>query len=119
MRRADRDVDAIVLRELRELRVQAVSARDHRGGHPVDAPDAGAAAQGFEDLVQRAGEVPERHLLAEHRAEAARVRQRADQGISRLAPRSALKLKPVPLNLLTRRMVDLGRRRAAAALLAD
>ena len=119
MRRADRDVDAVVLGELRELRVQPVRARDHRGRHPVDPPHQARAAQTGQDLVDRAGEMPEGHLLTEHGAEPARVRQHADEDVSGLLPRRDGQLEPVPLDLLARGVIDLRCRRPAAPLLAD
>jgi hypothetical protein len=72
--RADRDLDAVVLGQLRRLDRQPVGAGDHDRGHPVGAPHPGRAAQRDQDIVDRAGEVPERHLLAQHAAEAPRVR---------------------------------------------
>ena len=69
--------------------------------------------------MRRAGQVPEGHLLAEHRPEPAGMRQRADEHVRRLPPRRVRQLEPVPLDLLTRRMVDLRRRRPPAPLLTD
>lgn len=69
--------------------------------------------------MQRAGQGPEGHLLAEHGAPAAGVRQRANQDVGRLAPGRVGQLEPVPLDLLPGRVIDLCRRRPAATLLAD
>jgi hypothetical protein len=69
MRWADRDIGAVMLGDLRELRVEPVGIRNHRGRHPVDPPDEAGATEAEQDLVQRAGHVPERHLLAEQATE--------------------------------------------------
>lgn len=118
-RRADRDLDAVVLGRLGRIGGQAVGAGDHDRRHPVGPPDPGGAAEGDEHAVHRLGEVPEGHLLAEHAAEAPRVRQRAEQQERRRSPRRVVQLKPVPLDLLAGRVVDLDRHRAAAMVLAD
>ena len=67
MRGAHGDVDAVVLGQLRELRVQPVGARDHRGRHPVHPPHPSGAAQGGEGVMHRTGDVAEGHLLTDHR----------------------------------------------------
>ncbi len=92
-----------MLGDLRELRVQPVSARDHRARHPADPPHEAAATKPGEDLVGRAGQVPERDLLAEHRPEPARMRQRPDQQIRRLLPRRDRQLQPIPVQRTTAR----------------
>ena len=120
-RRADSDLDAVVLGQLRRLDGQAVRPGDHNRGHPVGAPHPGRAAQRDQHVVRGAGEMPEGHLLAQRAAEASRVRQRPDQREARLAPGHVLgrELQPVPLDLLARRVLDLDRHPIAAALPAD
>ncbi len=97
--------------------MEAVGARDHDRRHPISPPHLRAAAQTNDDLVRGGRQVPKGHLLAEHAAEPAGVRQRADQHEPRLAPRRDRQLQPVPLNLLARRVVDLDRRRLPGPVL--
>jgi len=115
------DTTAVVLGRLRRVDREPVGARHDDRGHPIGPPDARRPAERDQDAVHRFGQVPEGHLLAEHRPEAARVRQRANQHERRLAPRDVLRseLEPVPLDLLARRVVDLDRHGAAATMLAD
>jgi hypothetical protein len=107
-----------VLGLLRCVHGQPVGSGDHDRGHPVGPPHARRATEGDQHAVHRLGEVPEGHLLAEDAAEAAGVRQRAEQHERRLTPRGVVQLKPVPLDLLARRVLDLDPDRVAAAVLA-
>jgi hypothetical protein len=116
---ADRDLDAVVLCRLRRVRREPVGARRDDRGHPVGPPHARRAAQRDEHAVHRFGEMPEGHLLAEDAPEAPGVRQRAKQHEHRLTPRGVVQLKPIPLDLLAGRVVDLDRHRVAAVVLAD
>jgi hypothetical protein len=73
-----------------------------------------------EHLAHRRCEMPEGHRLAQHAPKAPRMRQRTDQHVRCFAPRHVGRgeLQPVPLNLLARRVIDLGRDLIATPLRA-
>jgi len=94
-----------------------VPGGDH-SGHPVEAPVAGEPAQGAGDPVQAVDEVGLVLGLAQQSAPAPGVGQRTDEQVGILAPPPRLgrvgQLDPVPLGLLTARVLD-HRDRAALA----
>lgn len=53
----------VVLGELGEARVEAIGARDHSGGHAVDAPALRGAAQVLQHRVDSGGEAGAPHAL--------------------------------------------------------
>ena len=84
----------------------AGSRHDHRG-QAVGPPHPSRPAQAPQHLVDGLDEVGLVHLLGQHAADLARVRQRAQQHVGRRAPRSVAPLEPVPLDLFARWVVDL------------
>ena len=84
----------------------AGSRHDHRG-QAVGPPHPSRPAQAPQHLVDGLDEVGLVHLLGQHAADLARVRQRAQQHVGRRSPRSVAPLEPVPLDLFARWMVDL------------
>ena len=79
---------------------------DHRR-QTVGPPHPRRPAQAPQHLVHGLDEMGLVHLLGQHAAHLARVRQRAQQHVGRRSPRSVAALEPVPLDLLAGRMVDL------------
>jgi hypothetical protein len=99
-RRADPHLDAEMLGDLRELGGHPIAAGMDDGRHAIGPPRPSGAAQAAQDAVERVDEVREGHPLADHRAQAAREGQRADEDVGGLAPRRLGELQPVPLDLL-------------------
>jgi hypothetical protein len=113
-RRARVHADAVVLGHRREAALQLPGVRvDHRG-HPVDPPPAGGAAKAAEDLVDPDHQMRLVVGLGEPDPEPARMRQRADQHVGLRTPGRVVELEPVPLDLLTRRVLDIDMRPAVA-----
>lgn len=101
---------AVVLGDRREAPLDAAGVRvDHRR-HPIDAPPARGAAEPAKDLVDADHEVRLVVAVGEPGSEPARVRQRANEHVGLLTPRCIVELKPVPLDLLTRRVLDVDMR---------
>ncbi len=117
-RRADRDLNAVVLGHRRRLGPQPVASRVDERRHPVGPPRAGGAAQPAQHAVQRLGQVREALTLAEAAAQLPRVRQRADQHVRLRAPRRLGQLQPVQLQLLARLVLEPDRELHPAGLAA-
>ena len=101
------DDGAVVLGHRSEGGLHVAGPRHDHRGQAVGAPHPRRPAQAPQHLVHGLDEVGLVHLLGQHAADLARVRQRAQQHVGRRSPRSVAALEPVPLDLLARRMVDL------------
>jgi hypothetical protein len=99
----------VVLRHRRERGLHIAGARSDHGGQTVGAPPAGGATEAAQHPVDRFDQMRLIHRLAQHLAGAARMRQRPQQPIRRGPPRRVAPLRPVPLDLLARGMIDLHR----------
>jgi hypothetical protein len=107
-RRARVHTDLVVLGDRGEGGLDAPGRGVHDGGHAVKPPAAGGAAQAAQDGVQRLDQMRQVLGLGQDRAGLAGVRQRPDQHVRGPAPRRAGQIRPVPLQLLARRVVQLG-----------
>jgi len=99
-RRADPDLNAVVLGDLRELRGDPIGPGVEDGGHSVGPPGLGRSSQTAKDPVHALHQVGEAHSLADHPAALPRERQRADEHVGGRSPRCLCELEPVPPGLL-------------------
>ena len=106
-RRTGLDHGPVVLGHRSEGGLDVARSRDDDRGQAVGPPHPGRPAQAPQHLVHGLDQVGLVHLLGQHAAHLGRVRQRAQQHVGRRAPRSVAPLEPVPLDLLTRWVLDL------------
>src|SRR3989442_4856108 len=109
VRRADVDGYAVVPGESGEPGEQVAGLDVHRGRHAVDAPAPGGAAELAQNLVHGLGQVGLLLALGERAPELGRVGKGGLEQVSLASPGSVGQLHPVPLELLARLVLDLGR----------
>ncbi len=104
------DGHGVVLGHPHERGLDAVGAGNQDRGHPIHPPAPGVTPQPEKDLVDPSDQVRLVHPRGELGAEPARVREHPHQYVDLLPPGGVAKFQPVPLDLLTRRMLYLGGR---------
>jgi hypothetical protein len=98
--------DAVVLGHRGERTLHLIGAGlDHRG-HPIDPPALRRPTEPDQHLVDGDDQMTLIVGLGEPAATAIRMGQGADEHERLAAPRRVIELQPVPLDLLTRRVVD-------------
>src|SRR5438128_2991673 len=107
--RADVDRHPIVAGQGGEPWQQVAGLDVHRGRHPVDAPAPGGAAEQAQNPVHCLGQVGLVLALSEGAAELGRVGEGGLKQVRLASPGSLGQLQPVPLDLLPRLVLDLGR----------
>ena len=112
---------AVMLRHRDEGTLHPSRAGDDHRGHPINTPPFRGATQPAQDLVDPDDQMSLIIGVRAPRPELPRMGQCADEDVELRAPRGVAQLEPVPLDLFTRRMVnvDMGaafRRRARLSM---
>ena len=103
---------AVMLRHRDEGTLDPSRAGDDHRGHPINPPTSGRATQTAEDLVDPHDQMGLVVAIGTPGPELPRMRQGTDEDVELGAPRGVVQLQPVPLDLLARRMINIGMRAA-------